>query len=73
MTPVSERLNFSSWTAKSGISATTKGSTALFEELETLQDLLSARHSVLPGAMLAAKAMLIEDNEVPHDCKVKNA
>ena len=41
--PVSERLNFLSYIAKFGMPATTKASTALLEELETLQDSLLAR------------------------------
>lgn len=70
MTLVFERWNFLSYIAKFGMPATTKASTVLLEELETFQDSLLAR--VLPKVMLAIKAGPMEDNEVPHDCKVKN-
>lgn len=71
MTPVFKRLIFSPCIAKLETPTMTKVSTALLEEMETLQDSLSARCSALPGLMLATKAMLLEDNAVPHDCKVK--
>lgn len=71
MTLVFKRLIFSPCIAKLEPPTMTKVSTALLEEMETLQDSLSARCSALPGLMLATKAMLLEDNAIPHDCKAK--
>lgn len=52
--------------------ATTKTSTALLEELETLQDSPSDRVHCTFGNNTRKKAMLIQDNEVQYDGKGRN-
>ena len=49
-----------------------KASTSLLGELETLQDSLLASVLCTSWSGAGHKSMLMQDNKVPHDCKVKN-